>query len=83
MECTSEEGPAEDLVSFSRSGVSGTLKVSADRFDLQARLGFLLGAFKDRIEAEIVRNLDALLAQQSAKDLKIAQQGAPDVTPGA
>jgi hypothetical protein len=33
-------------------------------FELHARLGFLLGAFKDRIEAEIVKNLDALLEQK-------------------
>ena len=37
--------------------------MGADHFELDAQLGFLLGAFKDRIEAEIVKNLDALLAQ--------------------
>ena len=62
MSCTYEEGAECDEVQFSRSGVSGTLKVSADRFELDARLGFLLGAFKDRIEGEIVKNLDELLA---------------------
>ncbi|MBA4261594.1 MAG: polyhydroxyalkanoic acid synthase, partial [Comamonadaceae bacterium] len=35
-----------------------------DHFELDARLGFLLGAFKDRIEDEIVKNLDGLLATQ-------------------
>jgi len=62
MSCTYEEGDDCDEVQFSRSGVSGTLKVSADKFELDARLGFLLGAFKDRIESEIVKNLDELLA---------------------
>jgi putative polyhydroxyalkanoate system protein len=62
MSCTYEEGDDCDEVQFSRSGVTGTLKVSADRFELDARLGFLLGAFKDRIESEIVKNLDELLA---------------------
>ena len=62
MSCTYEEGKECDEVQFTRSGVSGTLKVTADRFELDARLGFLLGAFKDRIEDEIVKNLDALLA---------------------
>lgn len=62
MSCTYEEGDDCDEVQFTRSGVSGTLKVSADKFELDARLGFLLGAFKDRIEGEIVRNLDELLA---------------------
>lgn len=62
MECTYEEGAAEDVVRFTRSGVHGTLLVTADHFNLDAKLGFLLGAFKDRIEAEIVKNLDDLLA---------------------
>jgi putative polyhydroxyalkanoate system protein len=62
MSCTYEEGEDCDEVQFTRSGVSGTLKVSADKFELDARLGFLLGAFKDRIESEIVKNLDELLA---------------------
>lgn len=62
MACTYEEGDDSDAVQFSRSGVSGTLTVGADHFELDAQLGFLLGAFKDRIEAEIVKNLDALLA---------------------
>lgn len=62
MACTYAEGEAEDEVGFSRSGVSGTLLVTGVGFELQARLGFLLGAFKERIESEIVRNLDGLLA---------------------
>ncbi len=62
MSCTYEESDACDEVQFTRSGVSGTLKVSKDHFELDAQLGFLLGAFKDRIEDEIVKNLDALLA---------------------
>lgn len=67
MECTYTEGKTEDEVGFTRSGVNGTLRVTKDRFELNAKLGFLLGAFKDRIEAEIVKNLDALLAPQAAK----------------
>lgn len=64
MACTYAEGDDGDEVQFSRSGVSGTLTVGADHFELDAQLGFLLGAFKDRIEGEIVKNLDALLAQK-------------------
>lgn len=66
MECTYEEGDTEDLVSFTRSGVSGELKVTPDLLALDAKLGFLLGAFKDKIEGEIVKNLDTLLAKKSA-----------------
>ena len=62
LQCTYAEGQQEDEVGFSRSGVAGTLVVSHDRFELNAKLGFLLGTFKDRIEREIVSNLDALLA---------------------
>lgn len=64
MSCTYEEGDDCDEVQFTRSGVSGTLKVSAERFELDAKLGFLLGAFKERIESEIVKNLDDLLAKK-------------------
>lgn len=66
MECTYEEGTTSDLVSFSRTGVHGTLSVTDDGFELAAKLGFLLGAFKEKIEAEIVRNLDALIARKAA-----------------
>jgi putative polyhydroxyalkanoate system protein len=62
MECTYEEGKTSDLVSFTRPGANGELKVTKDRFELHARLGFLLGAFRERIESEIVNNLDQLLA---------------------
>ena len=64
MECTYEEGKAQDVVSFTRAGANGELKVTKDRFELEARLGFLLGAFRERIEGEIVKNLDLLLAQK-------------------
>lgn len=66
MACTYEEGKHEDCVSFTRSGVNGTLMVTKDGFELRAKLGFLVGAFKDKIEAEISKNLDALLAKQPA-----------------
>ncbi|RYX96082.1 MAG: polyhydroxyalkanoic acid synthase [Comamonadaceae bacterium] len=71
MECSYEEseggeqgkeGKGSDLLTFSRSGVSGTLAVTGEHFELNAKLGFLLGAFKERIEAEISKNLDELIA---------------------
>lgn len=61
MRCTYEEGKTADEVSFVRSGVQGTLSVTKDKFELQAKLGFLVGAFKARIESEITKNLDDLL----------------------
>ena len=70
MECSYEEGKTIDEVCFVRSGVNGTLRVSKDHFELHAKLGFLLGAFKDRIESEIVKNLDTLLAETPARKKK-------------
>lgn len=67
ISCTYEEGATSDEVSFTRSGVSGTLQVTQDSFVLDAKLGFLLGAFKDKIEGEIVKNLDALIKKAPAK----------------
>ncbi len=63
MECTLVKGQTSDTVQFKRSGVSGTLIVAADHFDLDAKLGFLLGAFAKTIDSEIRKNLDALLAK--------------------
>jgi len=64
MECTVIEGETSDTVEFTRSGVNGELQVEADSFQLNAKLGFLLGAFAKKIEGEIEKNLDALLAAE-------------------
>ena len=69
MACAYAEGDTTDEVTFSRSGVKGTLDVDASRFELRAQLGFLLGAFKQRIEDEIVKNLDALLVVPADKQV--------------
>jgi putative polyhydroxyalkanoate system protein len=72
MECTYEEGKTQDTVRFKRSGVSGTLAVTKDNFALDAKLGFLLGAFKDRIQGEIEKNLDELGSATAAAPAKKA-----------
>ena len=72
MECTVIEGQSSDTVEFTRSGVSGRLIVAADHFDLEAKLGFLLGAFSKTIEAEITKNLDTLLSNSPAPAAKKA-----------
>ena len=77
MECTYEEGKSADTLQFKRSGVQGELQVTHDAFELDAKLGFLLGAFKGRIETEIVKMLDGMApadapgapAQPAAKPL--------------
>lgn len=67
MECTVTEGKHGDTVEFTRSGVKGHLIVAADHFDLDAKLGLLLGAFRKTIEKEIQDILDRLLAASAAK----------------
>ena len=82
MECTVIEGDSSDTVEFTRSGISGRLIVAADHFDLQAKLGFLVGAFSKTIEAEIVKNLDAKLDLGGAVPAKkAAAKKAPAKTP--
>lgn len=70
MECTILEGETSDTVEFKRSGVNGQLIVAPDHFELNAKLGFLLGAFAKTIESEIEKNLDALLAGGKAAAAK-------------
>ena len=65
MECTVLEGETSDTVEFKRSGVTGELIVAPDHFELQAKLGFLLGAFAKTIQAEIEKELDKLLGQEA------------------
>jgi putative polyhydroxyalkanoate system protein len=43
---------------FSRSGVSGELTVTKNSVQMNAKLGFLLTAFKPKIEAQIEKNFD-------------------------
>ena len=74
MECTVIEGETSDTVEFTRSGVNGRLIVAADHFDLDAKLGFLLGAFRKTIEGEIEKNLDALLAKSAKAARKPAKK---------
>ncbi len=73
MECTVVEGEFSDTVEFTRTGVNGRLVVAADHFDLDAKLGFLLGAFSKTIEGEIQKNLDALLAKNAKPARKPAK----------
>ena len=78
MECTVNEGTTTDTVEFSRAGVDGSLLVAADHFDLNAKLGFLMGAFSGKIQAEIEKNLDSLLAgaKPAAKKALAAKKSA-------
>ncbi len=81
MSCTVIEGEYSDTVEFSRSGVQGSLVVAADHFDLDAKLGFLLGAFSATIQAEIEKNLDELLGQTGGKSAAAKKAAAGKAAP--
>lgn len=51
-----------DILHFSRSGVDGHIALAAEELHVSAQLGFLLGAMKGPIEAEIKRVLDERFA---------------------
>jgi len=74
MSCTVLEGETSDTVEFTRAGVNGRLIVAPDHFDLDAKLGFLLGAFAGTIEAEIEKNLDTLLGKAAAAAKRAARK---------
>ncbi|HMO48898.1 MAG TPA: polyhydroxyalkanoic acid system family protein [Rubrivivax sp.] len=67
LRCRRIEGDFSDTIEFTRSGVNGRLIVAADHFDLDAKLGFLVGVFRHTIESEIMRKLDELLAAGAKK----------------
>jgi len=50
-----------DRWNFKRTGAHGSLVTSAQSFELELHLGFLLGAFQDKIKQQIEKNLDQLL----------------------
>ena len=76
MECTVIEGEDRDVVEFKRAGVDGKLFVSGNAFELEAKLGFLLGAFRATIESEIEGYLDELLAPGAKKPAAKARPAA-------
>ena len=76
MACTYEEGTTSDRLSFSRSGVQGTLNVTANEFEISAQLGFLVGILKEKIEAEIIKNLDTLIDKKTASIQLAAKKSA-------
>ena len=47
-----------DILDFTRSGIDGRIALLPGQVHVTAQLGFLLGAMKGPIEAEILRVLD-------------------------
>ena len=67
LTCQLVQGEAEDTISFERMGVTGEMKVRADAFELNTKLGMMMSAFKPLIEAEIDKNLKQILAKAEGK----------------
>jgi putative polyhydroxyalkanoate system protein len=51
-----------NTLTFERSGVNGKLVVAKDSVVVDAKLGFLLSAFKPKIEEQINKNFDKYFA---------------------
>lgn len=63
LTCNMVQGDGEDTISFERMGVTGQMKVRANAFELDTKLGMMMSAFKPLIEAEIDKNLASILAK--------------------
>jgi len=70
MECTVLEGETSDTVQFKRSGVSGTMVVTGEHFEVHAKLGLLMAAFSGQIQTEVAKQLDEALAKEQSKAKK-------------
>ena len=62
-----------DTLNFSRSGVSGTLKLTKADITIDVKLGFLLSAFADKMAGHINDNLDQLFGKADAVSAKSAK----------
>jgi putative polyhydroxyalkanoate system protein len=55
-----------DVLSFTRSGVNGTLTVTTKELHIDIKLGLLMAAFKGPIHGAIENNLDQLIKPAAA-----------------
>ena len=61
-----------DVLTFTRSGVTGTLAVTVKELHIDVKLGFLMAAFKGPIQGAIEKNLDALIKPAKPEVAKVA-----------
>jgi putative polyhydroxyalkanoate system protein len=61
LHCQAQTLEDQCLIAFERTGLQGRLRVNAEAFELQLTLGFLLSAYRTRIESELQRRLDGWL----------------------
>ena len=70
MACSYEEGKTSDLVSFTRSGVNGELKVTAERFDISLPTK----SFEDNFDERFL-GLDTYANQPPLIAISVLDQG--------
>ncbi len=51
-----------DVLSFTRTGVSGTLALAENQAHLEITLGFMLKGFASAIEAKVTKNMEKVFA---------------------
>ncbi|HLG53160.1 MAG TPA: polyhydroxyalkanoic acid system family protein [Steroidobacteraceae bacterium] len=56
----------DDVLSIEHPNVSGTVTIEANEIVVEATLGFLLALFRDRVDEELVRILDAEFPEGNA-----------------
>jgi hypothetical protein len=66
MSCRVDQGASADRVHFNRSGVTGTLDVTGDRFCIEVRLGMLMSVFASTIEAKLRQKLEQQIEKAQA-----------------
>lgn len=68
LTCKHQEGADKDVIEFERSGVNGTMTVTANSFDVSIKLGLMMKAFKPMIEAEITKNVSRMVEKASGSE---------------
>lgn len=65
MTCDLQRLDDKDIVTFKRTGATGQLVSTPDKFELDAKLGFLFKSFLPKIKQQIEQNLDNAIAEKS------------------
>ena len=65
LSCQTQAGDTQDTITFERSGVNGTMLVSGTQFTLDIKLSMMMVALKPIVEAEVSRNLEAIIQKAS------------------
>jgi len=56
----------DEVLSIEHPNVNGTVTIGKDEIVVEATLGFLLALFRDRVDEELVRILDAEFPEKKA-----------------